>query len=104
MHSFKASKFKPRSGNLAGTTLTLAPCDSINTIYSFEDGFYNVEFLVSGYPVYNKIPNCLDHILLKAIITINEKKIILKIFLFLLSLFIFSSETPPMIFYLSSFK
>ena len=30
----------------------------VNTTYSFEDGYYQEEFVISGYKVYNQIPNC----------------------------------------------
>ncbi len=36
------------------------PCAAytINTTYSFEDGYYQEEFISSGFSVYNQIPNC----------------------------------------------
>lgn len=36
------------------------PCApyTINTTYSFEDGYYQEEFVISGFSVYNQIPNC----------------------------------------------
>ena len=30
----------------------------VNTTYSFEDGYYQEEFVFSGFSVYNQIPNC----------------------------------------------